>query len=159
MNSLLEIAEKAEGVLHKAFSMKGDEFGFDLPKAMLVGITLDENGDFADIQPELASHGDIYTLLENVSPETLAGFQVFGLVTCGWAAPIAEGQTDPDVAPSQHSQRRRVRLFVCAKLKEQASVLRFQDDVDEAVTDAGEASGPLSEAIAELAIRANATQN
>lgn len=155
MNSLLEIAEKAEGVLHKAFLMKGDEFGFDLPKAMLVGISLDENGDFADIQPELASHGDIYTLLENVSTETLAGFQVFGLVTCGWAAPIAQGQTEPDVAPSEHAQRRRVRLFVCAKLQEQASVLRFQDDADEQVLDAGEAGGPLADAIAELATRAN----
>lgn len=158
MKPLLEIAEKAEGVLHKAFLMKGDEFGFDLPKAMLVGITLDENGDFADIQPELASHGDIYTLLESVSPETLAGFQVFGVVTCGWAAPIA-GSDDEETAPSQHPQRRRVRLFVCAKLKEQASVLRFQDEADEAVTDAGDASGPLSEAIAELAVKANATQN
>lgn len=155
MNSLLEVAEKAEGVLHKAFSMKGDEFGFELPQAMLVGISLDENGEFADIQPELASHGDIYTLLESVSPEVLAGFQVFGLVTCGWAAPIAEGQTEPDVAPSQHSQRRRVRLFVCADRSEMASVLRFQDDADETVLDAGEASGPLAEAIAELATRAN----
>lgn len=159
MNSLLEIAEKAEGVLHKAFSMKGDEFGFALPQAMLVGISLDENGDFADIEPELASHGDIYTLLENISPEAVSGFQVFGLVTCGWAAPIAEGQTEPDSAPSQHPERRRVRLFVCATLQEQASVLRFQDDADETVLDAGEASGPLAEAIAELAVKANAKKN
>lgn len=155
----MEIAEKAEGILHKAFEMKGDEFAFDLPKAMLVGITLDENGDFADIQAEVASHGDIYTLLETVSPNVLSGFQVFGLVTCGWAAPIANGQEEPEVAPSQHDQRRRVRLFVCAKLSEQASVLRFQDDSDEPVSDAGEARGPLAEALAELAIRANATNN
>lgn len=159
MSSLLEVAEKAEGVLHKAFSMKGDDFGFDLPRAMLVGISLDENGNFANIQPELASHEDIYELLDTIEPNMLDGFQVFGLVTCGWAAPIVDGQNEPDQAPSQHPDRRRVRLFVCATLAGQASVLRFKDDADEPVLDAGEARGPLAEAIAELSARANAKNN
>jgi len=159
MKSLLSIAEKAEGLLHKAFSMKGDEFGFELPSAMLVGVNLDENGDFLGIEPEVASHADIYELLDNVSLESIAGFQVFGLVTCGWAAPISQGEDEPEGAPSEHPDRRRVRLFICADRSEMASVLRFRDEATEPVLDAGEARGPLALAIQNLLARAEANSN
>ena len=153
MSTLLEVAEKAESVIHNAFSLKGDSFGFDLPSAMLVGIKTDENGKLADVQPELASHGDVYQLLDNVNPSAIKGFDALALVTCGWAAPIPQGQDEPDNAPSQSPDRRRVRLFVCATRSEMASILRFQDDANEPILDGGEARGPLAEAIAELMSR------
>ena len=147
------IAEQAEAILNDTFAMKGEEFGFHLPEAMLVGINTTTQG--VKIQPELARHGDIYQLIDSVNKFTVQGFDALGLVTCGWAAPITEGQTEPDGAPSAHPQRRRVRLFVCVNREGMASVLRFQDDADEQVLDAGEAGGPLADAIAELATRAN----
>lgn len=150
MSTLLEVTERAEGVVHNAFSLKGDSFGFDLPSAMLVGIKLDENGNLADVQPEVASHGDVYQLLDSVKPSLVKGFDALAIVTCGWAAPISEGQSEPDGAPSEHPDRRRVRLFVCATRSEMVSVLRFQDEADTPILDAGEARGPLAEAIADL---------
>lgn len=146
---VLNIAERAEAVIHDTFSMKGDEFGFDLPQAMLVGINTNPNGE-VKVQPELASHGDIYQLIDSVDKFTVQGFDALGLVTCGWAAPIAEGETEPEVAPSEHAQRRRVRLFVCVNREGMASVLRFKDDVENPVLDAGEARGPLAEAVLSL---------
>lgn len=146
---VLNIAERAEAVIHDTFTMKGDEFGFDLPQAMLVGINTSPNGE-VKVQPELASHGDIYELIDSVDKFTVQGFDALGLVTCGWAAPIAEGETEPETAPSQHAQRRRVRLFVCVNREGMASVLRFKDDVENPVLDAGEARGPLAEAVLSL---------
>lgn len=149
MSTMLTVAERAEGILNNAFSLKGDEFGFDLPQAMLVGLRTDDEGNLVDVQPEVASHGDIYVLLESVKPAILAEFSAIGLVTCGWAAPIAQ-QDDEETAPSQHPERRRVRLFVCADRNEMASVLRFKDDAENPITDEGQATGPLAEALANL---------
>lgn len=146
---VLNLAEKAEAVVHSTFAQKGNELAFNLPEAMLVGINVTPNGD-VKVQPELASHGDIYSLIENVDKSTVKGFDALGLVTCGWAAPIAEGETEPDGAPSQHPQRRRVRLFACVNRQGMASVLRFQDDEENPVLDAGEARGPLAEAVLSL---------
>lgn len=142
------IAEMAEAILNDTFAMKGEDFGFNLPEAMLVGINTTTTG--VKVQPELARHGDIYQLIDNVNKFTVQGFDALGLVTCGWAAPIAQGQTEPDVAPSEHAQRRRVRLFVCVNREGMASVLRFQDDAENTVIDEGQASGPLADAVKSL---------
>jgi len=123
--------------------------GFDLPKAMLLGI--DVNGDDVIVTPEVAAADDIYLLLQTkVAREAAKRFTYVALVTCGWAAPIVEGHDEPEVAPSEHAQRRRVRLFVAASAAEVASVLRFQDDADEQVLDEGQAKGPLAEAVQRL---------
>ena len=73
------------------------------------------------------------------------------LVTCGWASPIAQGESDDEqVAPSQHPERRRVRLMVFAGKDGWASVMRFSDTPDETITDDGNARGALAEAIMDL---------
>ena len=146
---VVALAEKAEAVVHDTFTMKGDDFAFDLPQAMLVGINVTQAGD-VKIQPELASHGDIYQLIESVEKSVIQGFDALGLITCGWAAPITQGQNEPDQAPSTHPERRRVRLFVCVNRQGVASVLRFQDDAENPITDEGEAKGPLAEAVQSL---------
>ena len=146
---VMSLAEKVEAVIHTTFTQKNDGLAFDLPKAMLVGINVTETGEVR-IEPELASHGDIYRLIDSVEKSTVQGFDALGLVTCGWAAPIAQGQTEPDVAPSEHAQRRRVRLFACVTRNGMASVLRFQDDAENVITDEGQASGPLADAVLAL---------
>lgn len=146
---VVTLAEKAEAVVHDTFTMKGDDFAFDLPQAMLVGINVTPTGE-VKVQPELASHGDIYQLIDDVDKSAIQGFDALGLITCGWAAPIAQGQNEADEAPSQHPERRRVRLFVCVNRQGVASVLRFQDDVENPITDEGEAKGPLAEAVLSL---------
>jgi hypothetical protein len=73
-------------------------------------------------------------------------FDAAAIVTTGWAAPLDE-DGNVNGAPSQHAQRRRVRLTVLVANSGVASVLRFADEPEEVVTDPGSATGSLAEAI------------
>jgi hypothetical protein len=94
-------------------------------------------------------HGDVYDLLDSDDSRAVAKVSDYiALVTCGWASPITEGESDDEqVAPSQHPERRRVRLMVFAGKDGWASVMRFSDTPDETITDDGTARGALAEAI------------
>lgn len=134
-------------------SLNDTEIGYNLSKARLYAIT--ETGEFtlAGTSP------DVYDLLADSESVAVAGTSDFvAVVTCGWASPIADDDND-ELAPSQHPKRRRVRLFVLASRQGVASVLRFQDEPDDIVTDEGQATGTLNDAVHELFARASAGTN
>ena len=143
MNTIA-IAEKVELELH-------GKNGWNEKRAKFYTVNVDELGD---VSVEFASeNGDVYELLENPLVKTLArtpSTQFIALLTCGWAAPLPENDDDDEVAPSQHAQRRRVRLVVVASKDSVASVLRFQDDDENTVTDQGKARGSLADAVKSL---------
>ena len=140
--------------------------GFDLSRARLYGISIvDEeaaarNEDGALRITFLAEHGDVYELLDAPSSAIARMFDAAVVLTCGWAAPISrqdhddhdtpDETTDDEVPPSQHPQRRRVRLVVVVCDDGVASVLRFADTPDDIVTDAGSARGSLADAVNNL---------
>lgn len=133
--NIMEIAEKAEAVINDKYAET-----FELPNAQLYGVTLTDGEAGIKL---LSTHADVYELLAQPKPEA---FDYFGVVTTGWAAPLnADGGVDGK--PSEHAQRRRVRLMVVASREDVASVLRFQDEPDEIVTDPGNATGSLADAI------------
>lgn len=130
---IMEIAEKAEACIN-------DMYSFELPSAHLYGVTV-ADGE-TDIKL-LSTHADVYELLAQSKPEV---FDYFGIVTTGWAAPLgADGKVEG--RPSEHSARRRVRLMVVASREDVVSVLRFQDEPDEVITDEGQATGSLADAV------------
>ena len=143
MNTIA-IAEKVELELH-------GKNGWNEKRAKFYTVNVDELGD---VSVEFASeNGDVYELLENPLVKTLArtpSTQFIALLTCGSAAPLPENDDDDEVAPSQHAQRRRVRLVVVASKDSVASVLRFQDDDENTVTDQGKARGSLADAVKSL---------
>lgn len=99
----------------------------------------------------IAEHGDVYEMLESVEAQAVALLSDAVVIrTCGWASPISEGDEYEGVAPSQHPERRRVRLLVCANGTDTASVLRFTDDWDNPVFDEGQATGSLADAVQSL---------
>lgn len=125
----------------------------------------------------LAEHGDVYELLDAPSSAIARMFDAAVVLTCGWAAPISRrndqddhddhddhdshepfddaqnstnSDSDNDVPPSQHPQRRRVRLVVAVCDSGVASVLRFADTPGDIVTDAGSARGSLADAVNNL---------
>jgi hypothetical protein len=153
MNTVMEIAEKAESIMNVTLTLDG-ESGFFLDNASIIGISLDGDGNFYNIHPDVAQGDDVYDLLDRVDPKELSRFGAVGLVTCGWAAPLPkdydkEQMDSIDTPPSQHPEKRRVRLFICASRDNMASVIRFQDQ-DEVVVDEGEAVGPLANAVQHL---------
>lgn len=94
------------------------------------------------------SDGDVYEGFENLPSivRLSADDEGIAVETCGWAAPIKENDDD-DTAPSQHPERRRVKLLsVITRTFETASAISFADD-DNIITDGGNASGAMAYAM------------
>jgi hypothetical protein len=142
--SLMARAEKAEQMLNA-------EIGFDLSKAQMYSLI--ESDD--EVSMTLAGEsGDIYDLIMSRDALQVAKASDFiALVTCGWASP-RDNDDDDEIAPSQHPQRRRVRLLVLAGKDGMASCLRFSDTPDEVITDNGTATGSLATALYDLLVSA-----
>ena len=151
----IDLATCVEASLHTSLD------GFDLPRARLYGVSIvNANGvasheDGALRISFLAEHGDVYELLDAPSSAIARMFDAAVVLTCGWAAPIdrdesPESKDSSEVPPSQHPQRRRVRLVVSVCDNGVASVLRFADTPDDIVTDAGSARGSLADAVNNL---------
>lgn len=122
----------------------------DESKAKLFGINKTLAYDYKNI----ADHGDIYQLIDNAVEDKIGSFYDYlGLITYGWAAPIDKETSEPNGPPSEHPERRRVRLLIVTS-KEKAGIvgtaLLFVNDNEEPVFDFNEASGPLNEAISKI---------
>lgn len=141
----MEKAEQTEQEIHLLIDGQ-----FDLPKAILYSINRNDDGDNKIVK--IREHGDVYELLDNSDSAKIAKVSDFiAVLTCGWASPITKnGDDDDDLAPSQHPERRRVRLLVLASKNGVASVLRFSDKPDEIVSDNGQARGSLADAVGSL---------
>lgn len=138
MSTALQIAEYLDDM---------DMFGIDTaenPKAGLYSVR-------GEVTKLVGEHGDVYEMLESVEAQAVAMLSDAVVIrTCGWASPLSNGDEYEGVAPSQHPQRRRVRLLVVAKAGETASVLRFTDDWANPVFDEGQATGSLADAVQSL---------
>ena len=153
----IDLATCVESSLHTSLD------GFDLPRARLYGVSIvnpegvrsNQNGALRI--SFLAEHGDVYELLDAPSSAIARMFDAAVVLTCGWAAPIDrtaedsdDGEPAEETPPSQHPQRRRVRLVVSVCDTGVASVLRFADTPNDVVTDAGSARGSLADAVNNL---------
>lgn len=128
------------------------DYEFDSKFAKVFGVMLNDN---LDIQFEPIKTGaDVYELI-NDSPEVFAAVNEYDLITiatCGWAAPLnKDNDEDNEIAPSQHPEKRRVRLLTTANTNSQfGSSISFKDNPTEPVFDYGNARGSLADAIMEL---------
>ena len=141
--SILNYAILMENKLNAKFKSQSDPYQLKYASIWL----LNEAGKLVRIRKSM----DVYELLE--SPKTLMAVkdcESFTLVTCGWAAPIDNKTVDNDVAPSQHPEKRRIRLTISVDYSGVASVMRFKDNPYEIITDEGSAKGSLADAIMNL---------
>ncbi|MFN5651859.1 MAG: hypothetical protein ACK49M_10380 [Actinomycetes bacterium] len=139
-HGVMAMAVHAESVLHGMID------SFELPGARLYGINTGDAVESAPAPCLLAQHPDVYALLESPTSGLARMFDAAAIVTTGWAAPLDENG-EVQGAPSEHAQRRRVRLVVLVANSGVASVLRFADEPHDVVTDPGSATGSLAEAI------------
>lgn len=138
------IVELAEATYHELGKHKDGDEAFAMKRAQMFAVEVGGTVRIID------THGDVYELLEEVGTRKLLATDVaVGVETCGWAAPISNGEDEDDqVAPSQHPARRRVRLVTMVTRKfEVASAMGFADTPDEVITDAGTARGALADAL------------
>jgi hypothetical protein len=139
MSTALQIAEYLDDM---------DMFGIesvDKSKAGLYSVR-------GEVTQLVGEHGDVYEMLDSVEAQAVALMSDAVVVhTNGWASPIADdGDEYEGVRPSEHPQRRRVRLLVVAKAGETASVIRFTDDWENPIFDEGQARGSLADAVQSL---------
>lgn len=118
-----------------------DESSFHMSSAVAYGI--DKEGKFSVI----GSQPDVYDLLDSV--EIPAGGIGVAVHTTGWAAPLNE-EGEPEGAPSQHPQRRRVQLLAVIAEGKAGSALAFADEPDDVIVDEGGATGSLADALLEV---------
>ena len=137
---ITEISVEVEAKLHTMID------SFELPGARLYGVNCVARPTTEPNMCLLAQHPDVYELLDAPTSALARMFDAAAVVTTGWAAPLNSDGTI-EGAPSEHAQRRRVRLVVMVADNGVSSVLRFADEPDEVVTDPGSATGSLAEAI------------
>lgn len=139
-----QIAQETETHLHEV------GIGFDMGVAQMYSITIGMTDDNPSVCASLETeHPDVYSLLESdQATEVAKSAHYVALVTTGWAAPL-NPQGGVDGVPSEHPERRRVRLTVIASRQGVASVVRFADN-DETALDEGQATGTLADAIHSL---------
>lgn len=137
---ITEIAVAVENKIHELLN------SFELSGARLYGVNCADRPVNSPNLCFLAQHPDVYELLDAPSSALARMFDAAAIVTTGWAAPLGpDGSVDG--APSEHAQRRRVRLAVVVADNGVASVLRFADEPDDVITDPGSATGSLADAI------------
>lgn len=106
-------------------------------------VVVDLDGDFVTVN----RHPDLYEALADLidSGDKYPNINGLAVITTGWAAPLnANGEVDG--APSQHAQRRRVRLTAYISSQGMTSLIAFEDE-DGFVIDEGTGTGTLAEAL------------
>ena len=156
MNTAITYTEKFEQTLReidqavasKVESLTTDPF--NLGKSILFAVDY-VRGEVPAIR-KIAEHADVYEMLDDTFNAVLlfdSGYNGFAVVTCGWAAPIRKDDDADEIVPSQHPERRRVRLMTMVHNGKMGSSIRFTDE--EAVTyDEGNAMGSLASALQDM---------
>ncbi len=128
---------------------KTHDNNFYLPEAILFGVET-----FVGEPPLIVpvdKHADIYDMMysENTAKE-ISVYTKFAVVTCGWAAPMEDGELEENsLPPSEHPERKRVRLCVLYADGKINTALTFEGD-KEPDLQMGNGSGDLKEAIFDL---------
>lgn len=142
----MDIQQHALEALH---NISTTDQPFDMSNAIVFVLGFD------DRRAVITEYPDVYVALETIGAEVaridsaiagnpLLGARALGVLTCGWAAPVEDGE----IPPSCHPERRRVRLAAIATTDLViGSAVIFQDDIDQPVFDDGSGTGPLRDAL------------
>lgn len=112
-------------------------------KATLIGIKMSDDGVLYET---IHSNGDIYALLESNAAIRKAKSNKYDLVavlTAGWAAPNNNDE-HIDVPPSQHPERKRVKMTLVGNTNIQYGSVLSMAGEEEAMFDYMTASGSLA---------------
>lgn len=115
--------------------------------ASLLGVKMN------NLDPEvtvISTHRDIYDLLDNpvnLNKANDGKYDLIAVLTAGWAAPT---DSHTHLPPSEHPERRRVKMTMVGNTTSQyGSLLSFDND-DDVMYDNMNASGALAEAFQEF---------
>jgi hypothetical protein len=140
MEIFTAVDEYVEEYVNKNF-----QDSYHLDSAYLFGIDIYKIAEPLVIKVD--SNTDVYRLLSPINAIFGAEYDGFGVVTCGWAKPLTDGEDD-GTAPSEHPEKVRVRLFIFCDMEGRiTSSLRFANKVGEVTYDENQARGALRDAM------------
>lgn len=116
----------------------------DAKKATLVGIRLVDN---QIISEKISDNNDVYNLISEIPmfAKSVSNYDMLSILTAGWAAPVNNDQDD-NIPPSEHKDRRRVRIAMVGNTSTQYSaIMAFDDQTDEPMYLENEGAGALKE--------------
>lgn len=114
--------------------------------ASLIGIKMSDEGVDYEI---IRTNGDIYDLLDSkitLNKAKEGQYNLLAVLTAGWAAP----NDDLDVPPSEHPERKRVRMTLVGNSAIQYGSILTIDGESEDMYDNMKASGSLAESFTEF---------
>lgn len=132
----LELATKQ--VFSDTMDMRDDK------KATLIGIRFADN---QIVSEKISDHGDVYSLIAEIPlfAKSVSNYDMLSILTAGWAAPVNNDESD-NVAPSEHKDRRRVKIAMVGNTSTQfSSILAFDDQKDDVVYMENQGDGALKE--------------
>lgn len=144
------VLSKAESALFEQDKRKGTAFDHEANYSNARLYHIDDEGVYTLIDFD----SDVYDLLSNEDCSTdLSKYDniAIAVITYGWAAPITDDDdVDNIVPPSQHKDKKRVRVFASAcEHGSRQTFLRFEQDPDTVETQ-GEGTGSMADAISAL---------
>ena len=140
-----EVLSRGENALYQLDKSKG--MAFDSHSARVFHI--DDDGLFT-----LIDHNrDVYDLLDDddvASDLSKTDNISVGVLTYGWAAPMTDDETENETPPSQHKDKRRVRVLITAcEHGKFVTFLRFEQDPDTVDIQTG-GEGSMADAVQQL---------
>lgn len=143
------VLRKAESALFEQDKRKGTAFDHEANYSNARLYHIDDEGVYSLID----FNSDVYELLSSEDASTdLSKYDsiAIAVITYGWAAPLTDDDDGNEVAPSQHKDRKRVRVFASAcEHGSRQTFLRFEQDPDH-VEAQGEGTGSMADAISAL---------
>ncbi|HEY4333694.1 MAG TPA: hypothetical protein VGM78_14030 [Ilumatobacteraceae bacterium] len=126
--------------------------GFHFPQARLYGVIVNDAARLDDESASAARSSfidegrDAYALIAGSAGVVARSFDAAALVTAGWAAPMLDDGSMTH-RPSRHPQRRRIRAVAVIDDSGIASLLRFEDDPGNLITNRERGFGDLVDAL------------
>ena len=143
------VLSKAESALFEQDKRKGTAFDHEANYSNARVYHIDDEGVYSLID----FNSDVYELLSNEDVSTdLSKYDniAIAVVTYGWAAPLSDDDEGNEVPPSQHKDKKRVRVFASAcEHGSRETFLRFEQAPD-AVDIQNGGTGSMADAISAL---------
>jgi hypothetical protein len=151
MNTPINYTEKFEQTLREIDQAIAEKLGESFEQSPALLFAVDYVRGEVPIIKQIAEDTDVYEMLDDTFNAVMlyeTGYSGFAISTVGWASPI-KSEKDEEIAPSQHPERKRVRLMTMCHRGTMGSSIRFKGEED-VTYDQGNAKGSLASAMRDM---------
>ena len=153
MKNGITYSEKFDQTLREIDHAIAEKLGDSFEQSPAILFAVDYVRGEVPIIKQIAEDTDVYEMLADTFNAVVlfdTGYSGFALSTVGWASPIdKDDDANNEIAPSQHPERKRVRLMTMCHRGKMGSSIRFKGEQD-VTYDEGNAKGSLASAMRDM---------